>query len=53
MAKGLFENKYIIRELYYLPQLPIPEFRISDDIRLKQVDEETCFSYCTTREVYT
>jgi hypothetical protein len=42
MAKGLFENKYIIRELYYLPQLPIPEFRISDDIILKQVDEETC-----------
>jgi hypothetical protein len=42
MAKGLFESKYVIRELYHLPQLPIPEFRISDDILLKQIDEETC-----------
>jgi Apea-like HEPN len=42
MAKVLFESKYVIRELYHLPQLPIPEFRISDDILLKQIDEETC-----------
>jgi hypothetical protein len=53
MAKGLFENKYIIRELYYLPQLPIPEFRISDDTILKQVDEETCIFILHDKEVYT
>jgi hypothetical protein len=42
MAKGLFESKYIIHELYNLPQIPIPEFKIADDILLKQVGKEIC-----------
>jgi hypothetical protein len=43
MAKDLFESKYVVSELYNLPQVPISEFRIADDIVLKQVNEETCF----------
>jgi hypothetical protein len=42
MAKDLFESKYIIHELYNLPHIPIPEFKIADDILLKEVGKETC-----------
>ncbi|HEX6282538.1 MAG TPA: hypothetical protein VFZ67_09950 [Nitrososphaera sp.] len=43
MAKDLFESKYVVSELYNLPKIPISEFRIADDIVLKQVNEETRF----------
>jgi hypothetical protein len=45
MAKDLFESmlSVSVSELYNLPQVPISEFRIADDIVLKQVNEETCF----------
>jgi hypothetical protein len=36
-------REYVVSELYNLPQIPISEFRIADDIVLKQVNEETCF----------
>jgi hypothetical protein len=53
MTKDLFKNKYVIRELYYLPQFPIPEFRILDDILLKHVDEETCIFIKHDKEIHT